>query len=200
MLCSLRLCKRAGAAALLAIALAACRPIDRVDPPPSLLTQGSPPPPPRAPGPTADYHGDDVGFSQSSRVLSTLDSQGQDALLRLANAKVFTSAAIGFAGSLSPHAQAFRALLHSKQARPAFLELAEQTRPEPRLYGLAGLYLVDSSRFVALANQSRALDWEANTIQGCTYMTRSLANVIGTRQPRTGLWTGDWSRDLAGQP
>jgi hypothetical protein len=132
-------------------------------------------------------------------VLQNLSPAGQAALLQLANATVFTSSHIGFSGTLSPHAAAFRALLAERAAHAAFAELADSKHPEPQLYGLAGLYLVDQDQFQSRANQLLATTTKARTLQGCTGGDQTISAIIGSKAIGPAhLLDGSWPRDLAG--
>lgn len=189
--------KRLGPGGLTLVALlawAACA-YEPIEPPPGLE--------PSEAAPSLfnlEYQGDRAGVRSRSKVLRLLSSPGREGLLRLANAEVFAWSHAGIGGDVSPHALAFRAVLREPRSRDAFLELVESARPEARLYGLAGLYLVDPAAFRVLAALFREFPAQAMVLVGCTGGRQDLASVIGTgAEGSPQLWNGSWSRDLAGR-
>jgi hypothetical protein len=145
------------------------------------------------------YRGDTIGFGVHSMILPRLSADGQAAILRLANITVFTSSTIGMASTPPEHVKAFRTLLGEPDGAAAFNELAELEQPAARLYGLAGLYLVDTDRFHSLAEPLRDSAAIVRTMRGCFPGEHTVGAIIsGSGGLLTHLWDGSWPRELAG--
>ena len=138
----------------------------------------------------ADLPGSRDRVAASSRVFASLSVRGQVAFVVLRTAKVFTSSVVGN-GRPSPHAVAFRILLTESHGAEAFRELMAASPYAPRLYGLAGVYLLDPALFAAHAHDFQSDDSPVQTFVGCAFVLKPANQVV------LGIASGDWPSDLA---
>ena len=138
-------------------------------------------PPPRSipPGILA-WYGDVVGLRHSSRVFPRLSVDGRIAFLRLGNALCFTMGGVGAAGTITPQAEAFHALLAEPLRVEAFLELVASPLPAAQMYGLAGLHLAAPHAFHLLAPSFTFRTDAIPTFFGCSFSEHHFVELLGT--------------------
>jgi hypothetical protein len=188
---------------LLLLAIPASSPIgcgyEQVEPPKDVPIFGAAATP--APSLPVEYFADDFALATQSKVFPELSRAAQLGLVRLSSARVVTSAAIGAGGTLSPHAEAFRALLAEARARDAFSELVALSNPHAQLYGLAGLTILDNPAAARWARRLMGNTEEVATMRGCVGGSEGFGRMVSFSEAGKPLvWSASWPKELAGQP
>ena len=103
----------------------------------------------------------------------------------------FYAASVGYAGVTPPQVLAWQIVFRDPNAVQMFRALSsDQSTTAGRLYGLAGLYLLDSAEYHALAPQLSRWGGVVSTMQGCIISGRSAADIIAEMD------RGEWSREF----
>lgn len=107
----------------------------------------------------------------------------------------FYAASVGYAGLTPPQVLAWQVVLHDPHAVQIFKTLSgDLSTNAGRLYGLAGLYVVDRDEYRVMATELRRWGGIVSTMQGCIVSDRSAADIIAEMDQ------GEWSREfLAGR-
>jgi len=109
---------------------------------------------------------------------------GQKALEVLSSTDVFADPYVGFAGSPSREACAFRTILDQPDADRLFRRLLARAHLPGRLYALCGLYFTDHDRFLRVIQPYRESPDSVATFQGCFYGREGVAKLVESSHPR----------------
>ena len=112
------------------------------------------------------------------------------ALAQLSRATSFTSAYVGFSGSVPLEVRAWGTVLRSRGADSAFKSLLETATPAGQLFALTGIYLTDPAYFRRQLSAYRGRSDTVHTIVGCIATDVSLGALVPY------LANGHWSREL----
>src|SRR5262249_23590325 len=118
--------------------------------------------------------------TQQASAPPALSPEGRAAYDRLAAADVFAIGPVGVAGTTPADEMALRVLLGDFQADAALTSLVESATPAGKLYGLAGLSVIDRDRAGALGHELAAVEGstEVEDVLGCTVMRVKVSEVL----------------------
>lgn len=103
----------------------------------------------------------------------------------------FYSASVGIVGATPPQVLAWQIVFRDQNAPKLFAMLAgDANTTAVRLYGLAGLYLVDKGQYRALAAQLSRRGGVVSAVEGCMVFDRPVVDILAEMD------RGNWSRDF----
>lgn len=101
----------------------------------------------------------------------------------------FYAASVGYAGVTPPQVLAWQIVYRAPKAVQMFRALTgDQSTTAGRLYGLAGLYFLDSAEYHVMATEIGRWGGVVSTVQGCIVTDRPAADIIAEMD------RGEWSR------
>src|SRR5262249_40569585 len=108
----------------------------------------------------------------------------EQAIEILSHTDQFADAYVGFAGSPSPEACAFRAVLDQPDADRLFKQLLAKAHLPGRLYALCGLYFTDHEAFAKEIQPYRSSRDSVAIFQGCIMSRAKVASLVESKDPR----------------
>ena len=107
-----------------------------------------------------------------------------DAVEVLSSTDVFSDTYVGFGGTPSRQACAFRTVLDQSDADRLFKQILAKGHLAGRLYALCGLYYTDHDRFLKEIEPYRRSPDSVATFQGCLMGRQGVARLVELREPR----------------
>ena len=108
----------------------------------------------------------------------------EQALQILSRTDTFADTYVGFAGSPSQEACAFRTVLDQPDADRLFKRMLVQAHVAGRLYALCGLYFTDHERFAREIQPYRGSADSVATFSGCIMGRQPIAKLVESSYPR----------------
>jgi len=108
----------------------------------------------------------------------------EEAIEILSRTDTFADTYVGFAGSASREACAFRAVLDQPDADSLFKGILAKGHVAGRLYALCGLYFTDHPRFVQEIQPYRERADSVGTFSGCISNRQRVAKLVESSYPR----------------